>query len=412
MVSITDIFIFLVPITFGVILILAFRKPVQKYFLNRLSRIEKKMAMIRAIDQQSTDISGTDTKFFGKSIEFFEKNTNLLVIIASICTIISLAPLFLGFLLGENWFSNILGISLGFDALMLIIAATFFGATFSVLLLVLYLTSYWNATFNDPNIPYPEKISTLIINFIGGISILCLNIFLVFVWFTKFDLIIFHFAFPMFMTIISILFLVAAIAILGHLYKNAPDRIGKTIIFIFTIIFIITLIFTLVPVANYFGVYISERTKYYTPKTINTSIICDFPDKTENFPIILSISPNLSELKSTTSISDFDVYYAQCRWSTNYGFFFTTHYNNSVIKKRGQEFIISQCSDFHEKIYWTYDNIDYLNEKPPVYIGLSVDDPNKRKESHLSNATRVFTWDKNSLESVGDGMWISRIPNL
>jgi hypothetical protein len=105
------------------------------------------------------------------------------------------------------------------------------------------------------------------------------------------------------------------------------------------------------------------------------------------------------------------VYYAQCQWSTNYGFFFTTSYNNSVIKSRGQEFIISRCIDFHEKIYWTYEDIDFTKEKPPVYIGLSLEDPNKKDNYHLSDALRVFNWtDKNSLENVESTSWAQIIP--
>ena len=401
----------LIPLATGLIIILTFRKSLKKYFLKRKSIIEKNLEKIKENERQQTGASDSNTRYFGKSIELFDKKTNLFVIIASICTIISLAPLFLTSLLGENWFGKILAIPLGFDALMLIIAATFFGATFSLLILIVIAFDFCNCIFKDQDIPVYQKTSTLIVNLIGGVSILCLNLFLVFVWFSKFDYIIFNFAFPIFMVIYIILFLIVSIGILGYFHEKTTNPSEKTIFLILSIIVIIALIASFIPIVNYVGVFYNEKSKYYSPKTINSSINYSTSEKIQNYPIILSITPDLSELKPTKNISDFDVYYAQCQWSTNYGFFFTTSYNNSVIKSRSQEFIIPRCIDFHEKIYWTYEDIDYTKEKPPVYIGLILEDPNKKDNYHLSDALRIFNWtDTNSLENVESTSWAQRIP--
>lgn len=401
----------LIPLAIGIIIILTFRKSLKKYFLKRKSIIEKNLKKIKDNERQLAGASDSDTRYFGKSIKLFDKKTNLFVIIASICTIISLAPLFLTSLLGDNWFGKILAIPLGFDALMLIIAATFFGATFSLLILIGIAFDVCNCIFNDRDIPLYEKTSTFIVNLIGGVSIFCLNLFLVFVWFSKFDYIIFNFAFPIFMAIYIILFLIISIGILGYLHEKTPNPTGKTIILVMSIIFIIALIAAFIPIVNYIGVFYNEKTKYYSLKTVNISIDNKTPVNDKNYPIILPVASNLSDLHSTKVISDFDVYYAQCQWSTNYGFFFTTNYNNSVIKSRGQEFIIPRCTDFHEKIYWTYEDIDYTKEKPPVYIGLSLEDPNKKDNYHLSDALRIFNWtDTNSLENVESTSWAQRIP--
>lgn len=322
MISGLNLTLLLIPLAIGIIIILTFRKSLKKYFLKRKSIIEKNLEKIKENERQQAGASDSDSRYFGKSIEFFDKKTNLFVIIASICTIISLAPLFLTFLLGENWFSKILAIPLGFDALMFIIAATFFGATFSLLILIVIAIDFCNCIFKDRDIPIYEKTSTLIVNLIGGVSIFCLNLFLVLVWFTKFDYIIFNFAFPIFMALYTILFLIVSIGILGYIHEKTTRRTGKTIILFMSIIVIIALIATFIPIVNYVGVFYNEKSKYYSPKTINSSINYNTSEKIQNYPIILSITPDLSDLKPTKNISDFDVYYAQCQWSTNYGFFF------------------------------------------------------------------------------------------
>lgn len=176
-----------------------------------------------------------EPEYYGHAIRFFQKSAGLITIIASIFAIITLVPLFLTFLLGENWFSQLIGSSLGFECLILVLIATFFTAFFVYYLLCLMVIDFFNKMVSVKEVPFPDRV----FSFVGILSVLTvigsLILFLCFVWFTKFEPI-------MTFTGVSLLLWVmipAFILLIGgmlHFYKESKQCVYKCIFFILCVV--------------------------------------------------------------------------------------------------------------------------------------------------------------------------------
>jgi hypothetical protein len=157
------------------------------------------------------------------------------------------------------------------------------------------------------------------------------------------------------------------------------------IFLIIGIILIIPLYLFIVPPLDNIGIISAEMSKYYSNKSFNVTFQKVEIKISNATPIIISLTPKIDAFTGGT----FDSIYAQCHWSTNYGYFVTINSDYTLIKKYSNEFVIPKCSDSDEHVSWTYDVGDYRKSKPPVVISLKIEDPNKivkfQKLGDLSN---------------------------
>ena len=90
---------------------------------------------------------------------------------------------------------------------------------------------------------------------------------------------------------------------------------------------------------------------------------------------MISIIPNFLNYPN----SSVNIDYADCHWSTNYGYFVTIKSKSSFIEKQSSDFIIRKCiQNQDETVFWTYDLADYGRNKTPVIISLQVENSNKK----------------------------------
>jgi hypothetical protein len=131
-----------------------------------------------------------------------------------------------------------------------------------------------------------------------------------------------------------------------------------------------------IPVSDGISKINAETSKYYSNKVVTGNVHYDILDQKNGTPIILSIQRDI-DTNSTPNWSGFDENYAQCHWSTNFGYFVTASSDYSIITKHTQNLIIHRCLNNKDLVLWTYELTNYNESKPKVNIGFTLEDQNK-----------------------------------
>lgn len=328
---------------------------------------------------------------------FFEKSANIFVILSIIGALISLLPTFLDIIIGKDWINILLGSQPGFYTLTLLLITSYTGALFMFLMFILIVRTFYHEVIKNKNCSKESKFSYILLMIIGGISIGSLILFLVFSWIIRIDYAI-KFNVLIITLIVGYSFL---IGLLSFVYISAYDkypsyRLDTSILFVIIVglfIFIVTPI--LIGTSN-------EVTNYYKDKEFGISLRSNVIEYSNDTPLIIALSYQLPVVPG--NLTFFDVNYAQCHWSTNYGYFFTKNPKYSLMKKYDQEIIIPNCPYFEDNIYWTYEISDFSENKPPIFIGLTLEDTNNPKRK-MGSANLSFNWSsKNILKN--STLWI------
>lgn len=365
--------------------------------------------------------------YFQFTIGFFNRIVNLLTIIGIIVTILTLFPVFVTFILGENWFNQLLADpNVGFLSLLLIWIATFFGAAFVYCLIALIIIDFINQIRRTQNLHISEIIFALAILSLVILSIGCIVPFLWLVWFTKFDLVVYFYGLHLLLLTMvpALIIIISGIIRIYSDYLDYPvfvdvknslnscatnfiNRVsnsrvityisaffnwlfsiiyrGRTILMIILLIilsvivlyfFYLVIFQWLIPISKGISTINNETSKYYSKKEVIVKIHCDKMNQTNTTPIMLSLQRDV-DLNSTKNWSGFDEGYSQCHWSTNFGYFITRSSDNSTITMHTRSLVIPRCLNNNDLVLWTYDLADYSITKPAVTIGLTLEDQNK-----------------------------------
>ena len=329
----------------------------------------------RTISPQNTSCDSPRTEIFSHTIAFFESSTNLITIVGAIVTIISLSPLFLTLVLGDDWFHILLTTQFGIQALIAVVAATFFAAFFIYCILALILIRWIIQIFLNNEVRGGEKLFSFVILLSGIIATFCLVWFLLSVWFSRSNIPI------LLIGLIAIIF-ISALA-LTMMISGLIDITGSIpSVPITTIVYVV--------IIGLFGAVVV--TIVIPAITINNSIYQTASNYTDPQNYSFSLQPSVLSDNKTVLIqpdysnypnSSINVEYMDCHWSTNYGYFMTITNGTVFVQKRSNDFVIQKCIQKfterrEEKVYWTYDISDYSKIKPPVIISLQVENSNKR----------------------------------
>lgn len=349
--------------------------------------------------KQLTNIEKNNSHEF---VSLFDSEiTNLFTILAAVGAIISLLPAFSNFLMGPDWLPVLLSTELGFLSVILLILASYTGIIFILVILVCLIISSYSKIFNEKNkSSHQEKITAFVLIVIGSFSIFAAVLFLFFVWLAKADFtinysILIFIIICEFLVILLISYLIISLAA-SHFFnlklKKYPIKPAAVLLYVLIIAIVVFLAYPAT------ADYVNNITKYYySDKSIPVEIKIDEIDQN-------NITPASVHLNKTTdayfgkNLSIFDLPYAQCHWSTNYGYFLTVTSNNSLIQRQSQEVISPGCGSYSDKLYWTYEINDFGKSKSPVLIGLMVEDRNKKVNNVLGDAHIILNW--NSTDTV------------
>lgn len=329
----------------------------------------------RTITPQGNSNNIHQAPLFVHTIQFFEKATNLITIIGAIVTIISLSPLFLTLILGDDWFHILLTNSLGIQTLFAVVSATIFAAFFIYCILALILVRWINQIFLNNKVESGEKLFSFIILLSGIIATFCLVWFLLSVWFSRGNVPILLIGLNIFI-FITALAIVIVISGLLSITRSIPSIPARAIFYV-----IIIVLFGMVVLTIVYPAIISFMSLYQTTNNYSDD---------ENFSFSFT-SSILSDKKTILLRPDYSNYpnssvnieYMDCHWSTNYGYFLTITNGTRFIEKRSSNFVIPKCiqngtQGNDEQVYWTYDISDYSKNKPSVIISFQVENSNKK----------------------------------
>jgi NADH:ubiquinone oxidoreductase subunit 5 (subunit L)/multisubunit Na+/H+ antiporter MnhA subunit len=319
---------------------------------------------------------------------FDETITRLFTIIAAIGALISLYPIFANFLLGSDWLKVLLSTQSGFLTLGLLLTASYAGLLFMAIILLFMMREFFIKISNDEH-PDMEKVVISIIMLIGAVSMFSGVLFLSLIWLTKSDIALYYsiFTLALFLEYLMLLVIIYII-ISGCTTSWLKYKINAAAIISSFILAILVFYLVLFPVTSYF---FSTYSNYYSDKTIIVKIRPEVISEDNKTPVRLFLNKT-TDAAFTKNISMFDLSYAQCHWTTNYGYFVAITSNNSVIEKEPQEFIVPGCGNITDKIFWTYNIDDFGKNKPPVIIGLAVEDQNKIVNNNLGDSRIILNW--------------------
>jgi hypothetical protein len=335
-----------------------------------------------AIEKTATSsVCENDPKIIFK---FFEKSTNLFVILSIIGALISLLPSFLEVVNGKDWINQLLGTQLGFYTLTLLLTTSYTSAIFMFFILGLIARVFYHEVLENDSCLRDDKIIYSIGMVVGGIAIGSLILFLLLSWITRIDYAI-RFNILIITLIIGYGVLIGFLLIvLNSFYERYPSK-KLFLIGVFALIIGVVL-FVLTPVL--IGTF-TDVSKYYEEKNFTITLKPDQIIYMNDIPPTIALSYELPAVQG--NLTFFDVNYAQCHWSTNYGYFFTKNPKYSLIKTYDQEIIIPNCPYFNDQIYWTYEISDYFKHKPPVFIGFTLEDTNNQAKK-LGSTSLSFNW--------------------
>lgn len=333
--------------------------------------------------------------------KFFEKTVNLFVILSIIGALISLLPSFLEVIIGKDWINLLLGTLPGFYTLTLLLIISYTGALFMFFTLLLIVKIFYREVLINEKCSKDNQFFYLMYMIIGVIAIGSLILFLVFSWIIRIDyaikinilILILIFGYSILIGLLSFIFI--------SLCKEYPShKLDYTILFV---ILIGVILFLVTPVL--IGTY-SEVSNYYKEKEFGISMEAKTISYSNTTPSIIALSYQLPVVPG--NLTFFDVNYAQCHWSTNYGYFFTKDPKYSLTKKYERDIIIPNCPYFNDQIFWTYEVSDFSLHKPPIFIGLTLEDTNNPIKK-LGSAKLAFNWtDTDIIQEVPNStLWIN-----
>ena len=320
--------------------------------------------------------SSKPTFSYEDSIAFFKDIADLIAIIGVIATIISISPLFLTFIFGQDWFHILLTTQTGIQSLGAIIIATIFAAFFIYCLLGMIVFRWVHKILLNGKVRLSDKIISFSILTGGIISISLLVLFLYTVWFSRFD------------PFISVTGLSSTSLILGlisficlGLCIDAKDIIPNySLKLIFSVIIIIFFLVTIgcviYPTITESKTIYALASNYTILDKSNFSINLSTASNNNDTPIIIFVRPNFSAYPKDNNVN---LEYIDCLWSTNYGYFFTIDSDTLLTERKSDEFVIPHCIGYpNNSVYWTYDLADYSKNKPKITINLQVENSNRK----------------------------------
>lgn len=317
---------------------------------------------------------------------FFSHTTNYFVILSVIGALIALLPIFLTDIIGSDWLQKLLSTETGFFCLMFLLTAVYSGTFFILGFFILISFAFYTDIIKGCNFSKTEKVLFFTFWIIGLITFISLVLFLLLSWIVKFD-------YAISLGIILITLITSLILITGfysvffvETFSNISNIFLKAIIVIF-IVSIVSMCFffiiqAIVPQFQEISMYYSEKPFGHNPGSL--ILFSDNFTHSEKTPDLIPLNYTLPGF--TGKLTFLDLSYAQCHWSTNYGYFLAINKNSSVIKKYDQDVIITKCPSYDDKMYWSYDLADFGKNKTNVTIGFAIEDMNKEiiiAEDHL-----------------------------
>jgi len=306
--------------------------------------------------------------------DFITRSTNYFAILSIIGILLTLLPIFLDIVIGKEWLSQLLGTELGFYCLILVLLATYSGAFFIIGILILIFSIFYEEIFKKSTCSNTDKVFLSTFFGIGFITIFSLVLFILLSWISKFE---YSLNVTIILTIlilsgffIVVLYCVYFIEMVKQVAEN-KDRFGKGVLV--TSIILVGLVVLAMPVLFTY----MEISNYYSHKSFDVNLSNETYQLSNDNPVIIPLIYSLPEYSGNFTF--FDINYAQCHWSTNYGYFIASNKNGTLIRRYEHEIIIPKCPYSDEKIFWTYDIADYGKAKPNVRIGFVIEDENQNK---------------------------------
>lgn len=345
---------------------------------------------ITTTDSERSPEEPSDRESYRLIFECFKENSTLFTILAAVATTVTLIQVFAIFVLGENWLTIILSGFLAFPILILILVSLFGVIWLSGYILCLIAIHFFYNVIKNGNIRRSVRIEATVFISVGLLGIGCIFFYLIFTWFAKLEFLTLFLGFYLFLLIFVVPVSFLLINVLWDLHRQSQACIQKALAVIGILFLIIVLLLLSITVAQGMSILNDQISKYHSDKTVIVEINGSIVDLDTKIPVILRLNKT-NDAGLTQNFSFLDGTYAQCHWSTNYGYFFTITSNNSQIKRQLQELIIPGCDD-QTDTYWTYDIGDYGKNKPPVIIGLTVEDSIKPGKKSLGDARIMLNW--------------------
>lgn len=320
----------------------------------------------------------SDCSVLSNLLRLFERESTVFAVLASIATVISLSPLFLNVLLGQNWLSQLLGSPIGNTCLILILLSTFIGGLFTILVLSLFTWTFILKIAHTNSSKF-QKGLIIFLMILGISTIASLIVFLCTVWFAILDPIVYFYSFIALIIDFAIFTIFISLCLYYEFTNQTSDVWIHWVVLglcVAEILLGFIFVYSLAPLA--IAVH-DDIGKYYTSKEYSVTIQSITIEEINKTPSIVWLLPQIDSFQRGGT---FDNYYAQCHWSTNYGHFTTINSDLSLVKTYSDDLIIPKCSQIFDNvtwtnITWTYDIDDYGKSKPSVIISLRVEDPNK-----------------------------------
>jgi hypothetical protein len=327
--------------------------------------------------------------------DYIKEKESLFVVIGFLVAIISLLPIIITFIFGENWIYPFFSTKSGYLTFLFCLFLTFIIGMF-----IVYISIWLSHDFYDEKIKNNNSLLKQIllsIFFLIPLSLIILSIFFMSIWSLTNNYLI---NLPNFSFIsafnIAMLFILIFIFIYIQFFKKISD--DKIIRAVLSLILIIGILYVTSP---YFSTLITANKGifdyYNTQPTIELNYSLDYL-KENNLklgPETVSIFIRLNESLPQNNISNIQKSYVHCKWSTNYGHFVVYDKINSILENKGQNFVYNFCNNCSNQIYWTYDYSDVDKSKPDVYILSTIDDKNTNKV--LGQEELSFNWTNNTL---------------
>lgn len=347
----------------------------------------KQLSTIKLVENEEY----SESRSFDLIITFFKNNSNLFTILASIAALITLTSVFSTFFASENWFDSILSSPIGAQCFVLILISSFGLAFFAYYILSLISLDFFNEVVKNKKIWTSVKIQATIFMIVGLIAVASSFLFLILNWFRNIEFLRSVISlYSLFFVIVVPIFLIL-IGLFWEALKRSKKCLEKVINVIIILILVCGILLTIIPIIQGTLVITGEMSKYYSGKNVPIEINYTVNQSTDR-PSIVYLGVKGDVFFADKPVSELDLLYKQCHWSTNYGYFVSVSSNNSVVKKSSQEILIPDCGTPDSKIFWTYDIADYGKNKSLVLIGLSVEDRYKTINNNLGFDSLVINW--------------------
>jgi hypothetical protein len=390
-----DFWIFIICISLLICLFYFFYCLLAKY-VNPMTN-QREGNAIPSIPSRETTITNSERKSYNIIFKCFKENSTLFTILAAVATSVTLIQVFAIFVLGENWLTIILSGPFGFQILILILVSLFSVIWLSCYILYLIAIHFFYKVIKNENIQPSIRNDATVFLFIGLLGIGGIFFYLIFIWFAKLEILTALLGVYLFLLIIVVPLIVLLINVYLNFHRQSQTCFWKVLMILGIIFLIIALFLSGITIIQGMSVLNDQISKYHSDKSIIVKFSCDKIKHGSDIPVLLRLNKT-NDPGFTENFTFLDSTYADCQWSTNYGYFILISSNNSIIKKQYQELTIPGCGYPSDKTYWTYDIEDYGKNKTPVIIGLSVIDRIKKVNNTLGDSRIMLKW--NDTDSV------------